>query len=253
MAEAPATLRDQQFAFARHLRDPDRYPAPAGIEDRRLAVYRDLFHNNIAGLLGSNFPVIRKTLGDAAWNALVRAFQADYRCHTPLFTEIGREFTRFLEQRQGIADDPPWLAELAHYEWIELALQLADDPMPAHDPEGDLLAGTPVVSPFARALAYRWPVQRIAPDCMPSFPGDAPTLLLVRRDLSGSVHFSEISALVFRLLQLLDERTSSSGHDALLQLAREAQAQDPPAFVQSGAAMLQRLREEGTVLGVAIP
>lgn len=252
MADAPATLREQQFAFARHLRDPARHPAPAGIEDRRLGIYRELFHNNIAGLLGGNFPVIRKTLGDARWQSLVRAFQADFRCRTPLFTQIGGEFVRFLEEREGIADDPPWLAELAHYEWIELALQLADDPVPAHDPHGDLLAGAPVVSPYARALAYCWPVQRIAPGFMPTTPGDAPTLLLVRRDAAGTVHFSELSAPVFRLLELLGEETSRSGRDTLAQLAREAQAQDASAFMQAGAAMLRRLREEGTVLGVAI-
>jgi hypothetical protein len=51
-------------------------------------------------------------------------------------------------------DSAPWLHELAHYEWVELALQIADDDLPPHDPDGDLLAGKPVPSPLAWALAY---------------------------------------------------------------------------------------------------
>ena len=65
-------LREQQLAFAAHLRDPANNAAPDGIEDRRMAIYRDLFFNSIQGLLAANFPVIRKTLGDtpgAAWCA----------------------------------------------------------------------------------------------------------------------------------------------------------------------------------------
>ena len=43
-----ADLREQQLQFANHLRNPDRFPAPQGIEERRLLVYRDLFFNNIS-------------------------------------------------------------------------------------------------------------------------------------------------------------------------------------------------------------
>ncbi len=129
------TLQDQQFALSRHLRDPS-HPPPPGIEERRLAIYRDLFFNNIESLLAGNFPVIRQTLGDDAWRRLVRSFYARHRSQTPLFPEIAREFIRFLETRTGDGE-PPWLRELAHYEWVELALQIADDATPPHDPRGD--------------------------------------------------------------------------------------------------------------------
>lgn len=249
MADPAAVLREQQFALARHVRDPAAHAPPAGIEDRRLAVYRELFFNSIEGLLAGNFPVIRRTLGDEAWPALVRRFYADFRCRTPLFTEIGREFVRFLEQREQRPGDPQWLPELAHYEWVELALQIAGDPLPPHDPGGDLLEGAPIVSPFAWALAYRWPVQRIGPRHRPDEAPPTPTLLLVRRDDSGAVRFSEISLLVYRLLQLLDHQPAPSGREALQILADEAGSDDVAGFLQQGAAMLQQLRSEGTLLG----
>ncbi len=253
MVDAPAALREQQFALARHIRDPRANPPPPSIEDRRLAIYRELFYNNVESLLAGNFPVIRKTFSDADWHARVRAFLADHRCRTPLFTEIGREFIRFLDARaEAGADDPPWLAELAHYEWVELALQISDDPMPAHDPDGDLLQARPLVSPQAWALAYRWPVQRIGPDYQPSEPPDAPTLLLVRRDGAGDVRFAEISPLVYRLLELLGSDEPRSGRETLLQLAGEAGAHDADVFVNDGAAMLRQMRAEGTLIGTAL-
>lgn len=248
-----AELRDQQFALARHVRDPSRHPPPPGIEARRIAIYRDLFYNSIESLLAGNFPVIRKTLGDERWHALVRAFYAEHRCRTPLFTEIGREFIQFLEQRDpapgASGQHPPWLHELAHYEWVELALQIADDALPPHDPDGDLLTGKPVPSPLAWALAYRWPVSRIGPQFQPERAPDAPTLLLVRRDAAGDVHFSELSPLVYRLLQLLDDEATPSGGAALQALAAEAGAPDLAAFASDGMAMLQRLHGEGVLLG----
>src|SRR5690606_23408711 len=127
MAEAPVALREQQIALSRHLRDPEAAPAPRSIEPRRGAVYRDLLCTNLPSLLAGNFPVIGATLADPDWRALVRAFYSGHRCQAPVFTEIGREFVRWLDARQSTDPAlPSWLAELAHYEWVELALQISD-------------------------------------------------------------------------------------------------------------------------------
>lgn len=262
MSDAPTaasgTLLDQLCAFAAHLRDPSTHPAPAGIEDRRLQVYRELVFNNMRDLLSGNFPVIRRTLPLQDFDALVRDFLARHRARTPLFPEVAQEFLSFLEQRaRPDANDPPWLAELAHYEWVELALQLADPPVPAHDAleatgpatVQALLDDTPVVSPLAWPLAYAWPVHQIGPGHAPHTRPQSPTLLLVRRDASGAIHFSTLSPLVYRLLALLDTGDGVSGRTALTQLAQEAGRPDTQAFLDDGAAMLQQLHAEGTLLG----
>jgi uncharacterized protein len=259
MADHAPALREQQFALAQHLRDPRAAPAPAGIDERRLRVYRDLLYNNIQSLLAGNFPVIRKTLGDDRWQALVRDFHARHRARTPLFPEIGREFIAFVERRASEdADDPPWLPELAHYEWVELALQISDAAVPPHKPadEGgrtppqDLLDGIPVVSPQAWPLAYRWPVHRIGPDHQPTAPPDAPTLLLVRRDAGGDVRFAQLSPLAFRLLELLAANMQHSGRELLQALADEAGVADIETFVTEGAALLATMHADGTIPGV---
>ena len=174
------TLRRQQLQFAHHLRDPDHAPPPPGIEARRLALYRELVLGNLQRMLDAAFPVCRTLLGENAWQARVRHFHARHRCQSPLFARIPAEFVAYLQTPQ--AEAPAWLVELAHYEAVELTLQTADDPAPAHLAEGDLHTGTPVLSPWLRALAYRWPVHRLGGDRLPEdTPPAMPTLLLVWR------------------------------------------------------------------------
>ena len=167
-------LREQQFAPARYVRDPDRHAPPPGIEKRRARLYRELFFNNIEGLLSAGFPVIRQTLGTARWKSLVQAFFAQHRSRTSLFPQVAREFVDYLEARAGDARMPPWLPELAHYEWVEQALYTSDASVPAHDPNGDVLASVLALSPLARALAYRWSVTDIGPGQVPTKAPEAP-------------------------------------------------------------------------------
>lgn len=250
--DAPAGLREQQLELTRHLRDPEHVAAPQGIEDRRLAIYRDLLFNNIESLLGGNFPVIRALLGDARWKSLVRDFYRDHRAQTPLFPEIAREFMRYLESLPDL--DPPFLCELAHYEWVELALQISEARIDdiAHDAEGDLLAGAPVLSPLAWPLAYRWPVHRLGPQFQPDAPPDAPTLLLLRREADGDVRFSELSPLAFRLLCRLGD-FPQGGREQLQALALEAGVAADEAFIAQGRQLLEQMRGSGVLLGTAIP
>ena len=42
-----ASYARAQKQFAAHIRDPEHNPAPEGIEDRRMAIYRGLFYRNI--------------------------------------------------------------------------------------------------------------------------------------------------------------------------------------------------------------
>ncbi len=248
--DAPSRLRAQQLALTRHLRDPQAVAAPQGVEDRRLAIYRDLVFNNVESLLAGNFPVLRQVLGDADWRALVRDFFRDHRAQTPLFPELGREFLRFLDARDDEAPAlPPFAGELAHYEWVELALQISDAPLPPHDAHGDLLDGIPVLSPLAWPLAYAWPVHRIAPDHQPESPPAEPTLLLVRRESDGEVRFSQLSPLAFRLLQRLEQAPQLSGRAQLEALAQEAAQADVAGFVKEGAALLEQMRGAGVIPG----
>ena len=245
-------FQDFQRDFGRHLRDPHHAPRPAGLPARRVAAYNELLFNNICGFLDACFPVSRELLGESRWRRLNRTFYRDWPLHTPWFREIPREFVRYLADAEIATARPRWLAELAHYEWAELGLQLSDAALPPHDPHGHLLDGAPLLSPLAWPLAYRWPVNRIGPDFQPVESPAEPTLVLLRREPDGRIHFSALSPLLFRLLELVGANDGRNGRALLLQLADEAGQADYDAFLAEAAPMLQRLRDEG-VLRAARP
>ncbi len=244
-------LAELQRRFAAHLRDPDNVPPPEGIEARRLDVYRELFFNNVASLLSGTFPVCRDILGEAAWRGLVRRFYATHKAHTPYFLELPSEFLQWL-QAGGAADPalPPFLGELAHYEWVELALSVseAEPDLADVDPAGDLLAGRPVVSPLAWPLAYRWPVHRLSPSFRPASAGELPTFLVVYRDADGAVRFLEVDAAAARLLELLDASPDQTGAGALARVAAEL-GEAGRAAASRGADLLAGLQKRGILLG----
>jgi len=249
--QAPERLRQQQFALAKHIRDPEANLPPPDIEDRRLAIYRELFFNNVEGLLAGNFPVIREILDDDIWLDLVRAFYREHLCQTHLFPEVPREFIRFLETRieQG-EQDPAWLMELAHYEWVELALDLAENDEAENDANivGDSILDTAFsLSSLAWPLGYQWPVHRLSPGFLPEDPPSEPTFLLVRRDRDYKVHFEEISALIFRLLQLISDAPELTARQQLTALAHEANAEDIASFSELGLGLYQNLLEQRTL------
>ena len=196
------SLARLQTEFTAHIRDPDRQAVPDGIEDRRMKIYRELFFNNISSLLASNFPVLHRLLDDEAWEALVRDFYANHRSKTPLFPEIAREFLQYLQdEREEHSSDLPFLLELAHYEWVELALSLdeRDTTDLAADRDGDPLQGVPVLSPLVWVLSYRFPVHRISPDFQPGSAPEQATHLLVYRNRADDVKFMQLND-VSRLL-----------------------------------------------------
>lgn len=245
-----SVLFQEQNTLGRYLRDPDHCAPPAGMDVARAQVYRDLIFNNLSLLLSGTFPVLIKVLGEARWRSLMRIFLRDYRASTPKFGEIAQEFVEFLAaQPPGLSDGdwPPFMVELAHYEWVEMALQQSEaEPLPASD-AGQLLECALQVSPLAWPLAYAWPVQLVGPDYQPDVPPVQPTLLLVRRAEDWSVKFSELSPLAWRLLQRITEFPQLTGREQLQGLAVEAQAVGSPMFIESGAALLRQMHGEGVV------
>ena len=251
-AEPPERLARLQRDFAAHIRDPDRHAPPTDVEDRRMAIYRRLFFNNISSLLAGNFPVLRGLYNDERWRRLVREFYAEHRCRTPLFPEVAKEFLRHLQERKGREDDPTFLLELAHYEWVELALSLDERDLGdiALDAEGDLLAGRPILSPLAWALSYRYPVQRIEPGFQPAEPPGEATHLLVYRDRHDDVKFMQLNEVTRLLLQQLRDAPQRTGAQQLQRVAKAIGHPDPQRVLAAGAQVLADLRERDVVLGV---
>ncbi len=250
-------FQDRQYAFAAHIRDPDNVPAPEGIEARRMAIYRKLFFNNLFNLLGTFFPVLRKIHDDAGWRRFVRGFMRGHVAHTPYFLQLPAEFLAWLQDEFEPADDDfPFLAELAHYEYAELALSTSDevDDLAGVDPGGDLLSGVPVKSALAWAYAYRYPVHRISPDYLPAEPAEQPLYLALYRDAQDSVGFLELNAVTAALLEDIDNNPANLTGEALLRaLADKIGYPDTDALVAHGAAALREMRQLGILTGTRRP
>jgi len=249
---APEALARLQTSFAAHIRDPQSKAAPEGIEDRRMGIYRNLFFNNIKSFISGNFPVLKTLFSDDAWTDLCRDFYKEYRCHTPLFPELPREFLKYLQDhRQERDGDPPFMLELAHYEWVELALSLdeADPDDIAADKQGDLLSGVPVLSPLAWPLSYTYPVHQIRPDFQPeSAPAEA-THLLVWRQHDFSIKFMQINDISLLLLQKMKEEARHTGLELLKAVAATIQHPKPEVVITGGTTLLEELRDKEVILG----
>lgn len=244
-------FRAVQLEFAAHLRHPILNPAPADVEPRRMRIYAELFYNNIERFLANSFPVLRSVLGDARWHARVRDFIHRHASTSPFFQEIPQEFLEFLADRGAALHDPPFLLELAHYEWVELALDLDEDDVPELniDREGDLLVGRPVVSPLAWSLCYRFPVHRIGPALQPTEAPPEPTFLVVYRNREDRVGFLESNRATARLLEILNGNDALTGAVALASIADELPMVERQTVLAGGRQTLERLRDCDIILG----
>ena len=251
VAELPRFQQVQQ-AFTRHMRDPDHAPAPAGVEDRRMAIYRELLYNNVQTFLAGCFPVLRKVCNDVVWHGLMRDYFRAHRAHTPLFPKMPQEFLQYLEQERGNRPgDFPFLLELAHYEWVETALIFDSRNLDfsAVNPAGDLLHGISVLSPLALPLAYKFPVHRISQDYLPMIAPEQPTYLVVYRDREDRVGFLELNPVSARLLELMQQADGRAARILLCQIAAELKHPDAGAVERGGTEILEELRRRDIILG----
>lgn len=236
----------QQFTAA--IRNPE-LPPPAGVEARRMRIYQELLFNNVAGFVDSAYPVTLAILGETEAEALKRRFFSRHRCQTPYFLQIAEECFAYVEaQEQALLTRWPFLIELMHYEWVELAAAVAEGERPTNvRDDGDLLTGVPCLSPFVWPLAYQWPVHRLSVDWQPTGAPEAPTYLLVYRD-AEEVGFMEINALTAILVETLQQSPCLTGRQLLARVA-EASGQAVEMLLPAGLELLRDLRERGVLLG----
>ena len=259
MSSSPSTLHAQQRALTRHLRDPLRYPSPAGMNATRVKVYRELIPANLISLLGGTFPVLVSILGESSWTLLVKRFLRDAPSHTPLFSQISVQFVAFLSGLDPASVPAscwrPFMVELAHYEWVEVNLmQREAEPLDQIDESHAFIVNSPsseaalnqldhslLLSPLAWPLAYTWPVHRLGPDYQPTQEPEAPTLLLVRRDPDDMVRFSELNPLAWHLLQRISQHPRVPARALLQQLGIEASPPDMATFMTSAEMLVNDL------------
>jgi hypothetical protein len=248
-SELPEFIRHQN-AFAEHIKNPQHAPRPADVDDRHMAVYRDLFFKNVMSFLDGTFPVLAEIIGPDRWQQIGRDFFARHENTSPYFLEISREFLSYLEHEfQALESDPAYMYELAHYEWLELFVDVEPaGEAAAFDANGDLLAFEPVLAPVVEGFLYQYPVHQISPQ-NPS-PDPQQTALIVYRNRDDDVGFAACNPFTLQLLALLKQggRTGQQCIQALLESNGFAGNE---AAYQGGGDTLNHWQSLGIILGAA--
>lgn len=252
---APEALVRLQTRFAAHIRDPERHLPPPDIENRRMAIYNELFFNSISSMLAGTFPVIHELLSESQWRTLVRAFYRSGANKTPYFPEIPRDFVRWLNSDNPLSDKP-FLPELAHYEWLELAVQIDKTPPPASQPlpadRAALLDGSPQPSPWVRLGSYRFPVHRIQRTYQPCKPNGKHHFFLIYRqheDSQESVRFLNINAVAAMLFALIKDNPQVALSRLLAKLGQQIGHQQPTVLQDAAIGLIQDWYQRGILAG----
>lgn len=201
---------ETQQNFMDYIKDPSR-PLPEGIEARRMKIYRELFFNNLDGFVSNAFPVLKSLYKEQDWLDIVQSFFVTHDCHTPIFIEIAQEFLLFLQTEYKVTEiDPPFMLELAHYEWLELVVAVAQDNPHQEliEDEGSLEHVRLCVSVTSQIAQYAYDVQHISPDYRPEEPSEAPQYFCIYRDLNEEVSFLQLNPLTAQLLAYLSQYES---------------------------------------------
>lgn len=244
-------FKDSQRQFAAHIRNPQNSPKPDGIDDTRMAVYRQLFFNSINGLLKQTFPVLSSLLSADQWQQLVRDFYQIQHNKTPYFTEIPGEFMQFLQSAKTDSKRP-FIAELAHYEWLELSVE--KDSHQVHYQKAlsaaDFMSYQPMISPLLRLHAYQYPVHQINRGFQPTEASEQPHYLIVWRNQNDDVRFATLSAFAAALLSTLQSDQKLTGQQALKTLYQTGTGLDEVVFLQSGQQQLTKWYQQNIITAI---
>lgn len=160
-------------------------PSPSG--SARLAFYRRLVRDDHTGVLDKLYPFTRRRVSEADWRRLGDAYLVDHVPDHWEMNRLGAMFPAWLAERLGHSGKkleagerlPPYLAELAEYEWTEFSTYTH----PAPDPTPHAGDGPFALNPTADVRQLRFDVPRWVADGM---PGEGPerraTLVVVFRD-----------------------------------------------------------------------
>lgn len=169
-------------------------------DDHPLSLYQTLIHNNLSSVVSPCFPVLRSLLKTGQWDKFINGFLQNYQAKFTSYHRVPEHFVDYLSQLDNLPY--PFIAELAHYEWLELAVetaQLPEAPLSLIHPVADTLFTMP---PSARFQLYDYPVHLIDQTHIPEKP-DATALIVYRPFDQRKIEFMKINLLSYHCLHFL--------------------------------------------------
>ncbi|MGL6124241.1 MAG: HvfC family RiPP maturation protein, partial [Shewanella sp.] len=226
-------------------------PLPANTDLSRMQVYRELFFSNVQGFVSSGFPVLKSLYSEDDWLALVQRFFSQHDCKSPIFIDIAGEFLTFLQQQyQPTANDPIFMLELAHYEWLELVVAVAQ----ASEDEAQLSPAQITtqalcLSQTARVAQYHFEVQYIRQDYRPQEQLDTPVFFCLYQDVDGEVRFLQLPPLSAQVLAFLQAQVQADFKALVDWLTITYPGMECKVIEQGCLRLLEQLAAKGIVRG----
>ncbi|UNU73990.1 DNA-binding domain-containing protein [Moraxella nasovis] len=190
--------------FGRYLRQQTHDASDDTLVPARVGkLYQSLTFNSVTNFIHACFPICRRLLGDE-FDDLCKQFFDSYALHSPYFTDINRDFAHFLDTQCKQGTLPNVIGELAHYEHLELLVEVLPSLMPKclvqQENRKIFLNATAHIMDYEFAVHHA----NIADDvediaCELSF-------VVVYQKSDGGVYTLAINALTYTLLQFLMER-----------------------------------------------
>lgn len=232
-----------QAEFTAHIRAPKLHKKPAKVDAQRMAVYEKAVFNNIAESVSVCFPVSQAVLGKHVWDKILHEFVAKFAAASPIFREIPAQFLQFLSAKKLL---PISIQQLAHYEWVELAINTQQTEAAKLSQKMNLLDEKPILAPAHMLLEYDYAIHKISKRNPPRVIEK--TYLLVFRNSEFKVKFIELNPTTYQLLRLIQEN-SMTGKQALVRLAEDIKHPDTDAIIQFGAGILSDLANQQAIVG----
>lgn len=246
----PRDFQQTQAEFTRWLRQPETASMPIDIEPARMHTYRELLFNNVINFVDITFPVAKALLPAPVWQRLRERFFADYHCHSPFFYDISLHFSEFVSALDWpeLADFP-WLTELLHYEWMELAADIAEEPNPSIAPDcvlADESCWSQTDAPVRLAmpawpLAYQWPVASWTVETNAADLQAQPQAVVIWRNRDDHVRVLVVEPLAAWLIERIQLTAQTLQYQTLGTLASELMSVSPGITYEQALAACQRV------------
>ncbi len=137
------------------------------VPTHRFSAYRNNVHSGLRKALGETYPVVKRLVGPAFFDAMAEKFIAKELPASPVLTEYGEEFALLIDEFCSGLSQVPYLADIARLEWAQQCSYHEAEAEPINPQAlaamapADVNATTFQLHPSLRLLQSPWPIHAI--------------------------------------------------------------------------------------------